>query len=139
MRPIPKFRAWIPTIKRWADWITMDEEAYFRCGIWDKSNYIRQDYSLVGDLVQFTGLLDKNGKEIYEEDIVQFKNEWMSEPILLGRILWDDLRLCFSVSESMGEAYLGAVLSDSMDNGICEGENLEVIGNIYENPELIKK
>lgn len=73
-------------------------------------------------LMQYTGLKDKNGKEIYEGDIVGYKKQvvtmkygkWMmiNDQDLQNKILFD-------------------CLSD-------DPENTFVIGNIYENPELLK-
>ena len=85
---------------------------------------------------QFTGLLDKNGKEIYEGDIVDSDNF--------------DLVVCFlsnykyetSVDENDGEhyyVYLTGFFGHYKDkSGYSTLHNeLEVIGNIYENPELV--
>lgn len=89
-------------------------------------------------LMQFTGLKDKNGKEIYEGDIVQFKNENMRTPELSGFVKYDPGRLCFCFVNSRDEDNFGTSCFEDMDNGICEGEKLEVIGNIHKNPELLK-
>ncbi len=103
------------------------------------------------ELMQFTGLHDKNGKEIWEGDIIQECH--------IGQVIWDGegtVRKC-----PMGVvdwAYSGwGVHQDikgvvDMKNGSqseinldkydgqfqWEGTEIEVLGNIYENPELLK-
>ena len=81
------------------------------------------------ELMQSTGLFDKNGVEIFEGDVVSFSidNGWdyvVSENGLI--IYWDG---CYQI----------------LENGIryrinqCLEEDIEVIGNIYENPELLEE
>lgn len=84
--------------------------------------------------MQFTGLLDKNGKEIYEGDIVEFPkfNAEFCEGEYLPRqrfeVSLDNIRYWLK-EEQFG--YEGELL---LDNDKCE-----VIGNIYENSELLKE
>lgn len=79
-----------------------------------------------GNLMQFTGLHDKSGKEIYEGDIVrhklpEYKPNFYTEPPLtthgIHEIKWIDELACYSFYD-------------------LEYEEVEIIGNIYENPEL---
>ena len=74
-------------------------------------------------LMQCTGLKDKNGKLIYEDDIVKFKTELFGKP---KQIIWDECHY---------------ILKDTFII-LCDMEikqfGLEVIGNIYENPELLE-
>ena len=70
------------------------------------------------ELMQFTGLKDKNGKEMYEGDIILYK----SAPHQRGEIRiikWSNYNCSFGFTEKS-----------------CK--NSSIIGNIYENPELIK-
>lgn len=80
----------------------------------------------VGDyeLMQFTGLLDKNGKEIYEGDIIS--NQYTDNYLVVFRDGGFKL-----TPEPQGEGFVGD----------CSEFNCmvrEVIGNVYENPELLK-
>jgi uncharacterized phage protein (TIGR01671 family) len=80
-------------------------------------------------LMQFTGLKDKNGKEIYEGDIVLNPLRDEPENNILGR-KWE-------VKFYQGGFHLFEL------NSACADfrewwEQVEVVGNIYENPELLK-
>lgn len=84
------------------------------------------------ELMQFTGLHDKNGKEIYEGDIVSLKSQYETDiPIdTKSRVEFSDgsFRLDFH-----GMILNWAVLEYTKSNWL-----IEVIGNIWENPELLK-
>ena len=84
-------------------------------------------------LMQYTGLKDKNGKEIYEGDIVDY-GTWDNEDTCeRGVIEYVDTAGWYVVqlySWYGGEGY--ELLNNDKDE-------LEVIGNIYENPELLRK
>ena len=70
---------------------------------------------------QFTGLHDKNGKEIYEGDVVLYSN---GTDIKKSVVKWNCDLIRFS--------WYGGV-------GFIEPENHEVIGNIHETPELLEQ
>lgn len=76
--------------------------------------------------MQFTGLHDKNGKEIYEADIIKDSE------------LVYELRFGFYIIES--DELTGFYLWSDGESGIigeCDQNVIEVIGNIYENPESL--
>lgn len=70
-------------------------------------------------VMQFTGLKDKNGNPIYEGDIVNLTNDSETGAYTTIEVKWFRNQCGFNV------------------NGNCEGD-YEIIGNIYENPELLK-
>lgn len=95
-----------------------------------------------GDWQQFTGLLDKNGKEIYEGDIIQWHVEEGQEYIVsnddedpLKRIvIWLDDDAKFGWKHLSGDLDQSGY-SFTKRNFESMGE---VIGNVIENPELLK-
>jgi uncharacterized phage protein (TIGR01671 family) len=76
-------------------------------------------------LMQFTGLKDKNGKEIYEGDIVKAKFTF-DEELYIGSIEW------------CNEGGSAEYIIKNSETQLFLANELEVIGNIYENPELIE-
>jgi len=81
-------------------------------------------------VMQFTGLLDKQGKEIYEGDIVAFE----SYNSFLGAWLIE----CRLPVEYYGDRFC-ARTNDHIHALNFLPNHIEVIGNIYENPELLKE
>lgn len=88
-----------------------------------RSFYVDYSESDDWEVMQFTGLKDKNGKEIYEGDIIKWFEEIGENPNLF-KVEYDEAHWTIvPISEAMDGWYLG-------------NKVLEVIGNIYENPEL---
>lgn len=111
MREI-KFRAWDGDTMHYNGVIIMDDES----SVCLNGCIDCDDAQPVADIMQFTGLNDKNGKEIYEGDIVRLENtKWLFETVDWKKLSW----------------WLGEyMLSD------YNPQDLEIIGNIYDNPEL---
>lgn len=76
---------------------------------------------------QFTGLHDKNGKEIYEGDVVRITAFEDDGDIFIHRIYWNDASASF---KTYGR-------TDGWDMTVTP-ESTEIIGNIHENPELLE-
>lgn len=104
MRPI-KFRAWDKELKEFVS-------QSFNMVIRINENLENERF----EFMQFTGLLDKNGKEIYENDICRVD----VDDGYIGTVYFEDGAFQFD----------STVLSDSVDD-------IEIIGNIYENPNLL--
>ena len=102
-------------------------------------------------LMQYTGLKDKNGVEIYEGDIIagKFNGEyierthWKGEPDIVAEVYWDYSGFRLRAKGKKDQRY--ADFQDFLLQEDWEGDRLlmlsnshtEVIGNIHENPELI--
>ena len=101
-----------------------DGEAFPRC---EFSEYEEVDPETV---CQFTGLCDKNGRKIFEGDIVVFADFFTYE-IHRGVVYWCDFAFWFDCTETEGDEgmYSLAYISANI---------IEVIGNIYDNPELLE-
>jgi uncharacterized phage protein (TIGR01671 family) len=127
MRPI-KFRAWhkiqeeeLEMRKVIAiDWVNykVDVESH---GDFEYITYELEDTVLM----QFTGLLDKNGKEIYEGDVMRYKARHYE---FNGEVVFRDGGYALKRNGQTYELCAGAIQS-------CDV--MEVIGNIYENKELL--
>lgn len=85
-------------------------------------------------LMQYTGLKDKHGKEIYEGDLCKSYNGYIQE------VVWKDNSWMYKMKVNkkyQGEAYVEIVYS-SMGDTSHRNFGDEIIGNIYENPELVE-
>ncbi len=86
----------------------------------------RSAYMGNAELMQFTGLKDKDGKEVYEGDVVCY-------PKGTGRWL-----IKYAANAFIGIPHSDNVVFDSINLDNRNYLQLEVIGNIHENPELLK-
>lgn len=83
-----------------------------------------------GDVLnQFVGLKDKNGIEIYENDILVSKSG-------SGVVVWSSDNACWSCKFAHDDEKYG--LLEHCDEAVEHCEIGEIVGNIYENPELLK-
>ena len=88
------------------------------------------------EIMQYTGLKDKNGIEIYEGDILK-QNFQNGDYIRNLELYYNDKSICYYVRELPYKSWLTNCPIDK--NWIAVVENqFKVIGNIYENPELLE-
>ena len=108
-----KFRAWQEDFKSWA---------YFSLG-----HLVSGDTADVAEQCinwgQYTGLRDVKHSEVYESDILKGQSG------IIYIVVWDDGG--FILKDTLGSV-------TSLMNWYVDLNDLEVIGNIYENPELLK-
>lgn len=80
---------------------------------------------------QYTGLCDKNGKRIFEGDIVKAQDDIFSSPFcdgVVGKIVYDECAYFIEPRNPMDSQWL-----------FNECAVYEIIGNIHDNPELLKE
>lgn len=134
-----KFRAWNKKDKVMVDVAAMN---FGPSGLWsliedadDAELQLEDNY----ELMQYTGLKDKNGREIYEGDIVSFGSVWnnsdnedIDEEFHIGVVEYDPNYAVYNVNcEESGERHF-------MFMDVVNYDGFGVIGNIFENPELLE-
>ena len=123
-----KFRAWDEVSEKMLNWNEFLDTNM-------KNTFIAPESTgLI--LMQYTGLHDKNEKEIYEGDIVLYQDWEMAYEgggndsfINKGIVEYCEDNCCYNVTERQTVDITDVLYKDN--------EDLEVIGNIYENPELL--
>lgn len=84
---------------------------------------------LRAEIMQFTGFKDKNGKEIYEGDIIKYVNELYKVEFFRGSFFLKESK---EYDSDDSELVYGIYFPDMSDLE----HNCEIVGNIYENQEL---
>ena len=129
-RPI-KFRVYSKRLKVYIDYYTI---GFSKSG---ELQYLSDKHGagpvFAGDYIveQYTGLKDRDGKEIYEGDIIEEDIEVGDDDIdgeYRYQVVWDEETLCWSLSPNYS-----AIHKDQWETNLSR----EVIGNIHENKELL--
>lgn len=133
------------------EWVTgnvlqSDEDTYiatsFLAGNADEPLMVAA-YEIVPEtLCQYTGLTDKYGRKIWENDIVRFQFDNDDCPFpnkdtkkRLGKIFFSDFRVSWSIA--MGRKG-NKTLNNDLFKYVQNGNRVEVIGNIFDNAELLE-
>nr|DAW29548.1 MAG TPA: YopX protein [Caudoviricetes sp.] len=129
------YRAWLKEEKRFIypklilnDFGSVVEVAYNDIDIF--TDELIEHRLLIEDVVleQFTGLRDKNGKRIYEGDLI--KEVAYGRKFIIWEVRWHQDECCFELHRIRGALYGDSLLS-------CDSQ-YEVIGNIHENKNLLE-
>lgn len=117
-----EFRAWLTkynkmvNIYSWNIW-----QEYFMCSEYDSEFYLEET-----PIMQYTGLKDMRGKEIYEGDILSDGSNEKPYKVIFE-------------NGSFRAEFEGDFEGYSFDLIDVVAQGCEIVGNIYENPELIKE
>ena len=94
-------------------------------------------------ICQCTGLKDKNGRVIWENDIVRFQFDNDDCPFpnkdikkRIGKVFFSDFRASWSIAMGRNGS---KCLNNDLFNYVQNGNRVEIIGNIFDNPELLEE
>ncbi len=129
---ITKIRAWDKEEESWIDikYLGMIEGEITILESWDDDlPYFIEDLGKTWELMQFTGLTDKNGKEIFEGDVIRIEHPFRGSTHI-GEVIKE--AYTYNVKDFYFSHY------DIPGDAFSEGtEYMEVIGNIHEHSHLL--
>ena len=133
-----KFRVWNENIKKMTYFDNphfvfhknsekfRDFETLFAFNIAENSALYFGSYKIVN---QSINLFDRDGKQAYEDDIIEFQNT--EGQLYRKRIKWDDKLLCYLIGNMPYQKIFESAYFHI-------SQNFLILGNIYENPELLE-
>ncbi|WP_312728728.1 YopX family protein [Enterococcus sp.] len=148
---IPKFRAWDRKNKVMRDvkgLIWEETDLIGHCNLIahcpPRGHEFNEWFTAVLDgseyqLMQSTGLKDKNGVEIFEGDMVRYTWDMLSDvnatekgkKVRISKVFWSDWRASWAVGKKS--------CNNDLFRYARNGNTVEVIGNVWENPELLEQ
>lgn len=115
-------------------YIINDAESIYHCPQCDREEMREMWFAVIPETVsQFTGLYDKNGVRIWENDIVRYTDLAFNPNI--GR--FENMIFTSAVTYNLDNGCFSPFEPDTFESYI-RAENVEVIGNRFDNPELLK-
>ena len=131
MDRIIKFRAWYKKENRW---ITQNYHIDCNGDFYPYTDTNEYDWNidcLQIEICQYTGRKDKYGVEIYESDLVNFTANYSTKPCgyMIGQVVFQENQWMLKNEKGLYS------ISEETDDFYCKSE---VIGNIYENENLLK-
>lgn len=115
--------------REWIEGFVVSHSMETMCLFVEKKS--RETWYVNDDTVgQYTGLTDKNGKKIFEGDIVKYTDKDQDKST--HKVFWSDTRLAFYACYTRYPELYGYASNFNKDD-------IEVIGNIHDNPELLKE
>lgn len=130
MREI-KFRAWDKKHNDMLEDVGIEVDKYSNLTISSRGIFIRPDNPDF-ELMQYTGLRDKNGTEIHEGDIISIMPN--NPKGYVAEVYWQGGGFETTSVDGDSSTALHATLYEAVDRGNCK-----IIGNIYENKELMNE
>ena len=132
-----KFRAWCETDDAEAEMIVFGS-GEFDNGIWFDAPKHLDKYIAV---MQFTGMQDVNGKDIYEGDILQwtskFRDTDITTPNKRGQVKYNLQGCCYHINYELNGKHYYKELMATFGGEVYVMETVEIVGNVFETPELL--
>lgn len=137
---MPKFRVWDKKRGMYdVSWINFDDN---EIGVKrEMDGYIGKGKFKLSEVVlmQSTGLFNKNGKEIFEGDVVRYTWDMPSDvnatkkgkKVRISKVFWSDWRASWAIGKKC--------CNNDLFRYARNGNTVEIIGNIYQNQELLEE
>ena len=130
MREI-KFRAWVKKEKEMTKVLALETRDYATLNVLYNDNSKCTLGMFAVEIMQYTGLRDKNGKEIYEGDIIKYKFPYDIRLKHISPVKFLETEASFGIKDRYGNEIPLYTISAK--------NYFEVIGNIYENKNLLEE